>query len=230
VKYQRKVLKALGNPTTAVTHRSYFKNSKNDEFWGVPATALRKVAAHFRDISLIQIKMLKESRVHDERSLAHAILCLKYKTASSGKDFVDEQKKIFNFHIRHRRTIRDWSGVDDSAPYIVGHFLLERDKAPLFKLAQSRNIWDRRIAIVATWWFIRNKKIEPTLKIAKLLLKDEEDLIHKAVGWMLREVGKKNAKALEKFLDVNIRAMPRTTLRYAIERYSIEKRAMYLKK
>ena len=118
--------------------------------------------------------------------------------------------------------------MDASAPYIVGPYLLERDKTILYKLASSKRMWDRRIAIVTTWWFIRNNHITDTLKIAKILLKDDEDLIHKATGWMLREMGKRNLVALKKFLASYHKVMPRTMLRYAIEKFPEKERKRYL--
>jgi len=163
------------------------------------------------------------SNIHDERSLAHAILVLKYR-----KGNIAAQKEIFEFYIRNRKFIRSWDGVDDSAPYIVGPYLLNRSKTLLYQLARSPRLWDRRIAMVATWWFIRQGETRDALQIARLLLKDEEDLIHKASGWMLREVGKRDLRALERFLKKHHGGMPRTTFRYAIERFSERKRQAYL--
>lgn len=132
--------------------------------------------------------------------------------------------------MRNRKYIRNWDGVDDSAPYIVGPYLLRRRKAILHELGRSGSLWDRRIAIVATWWFIRQGQVDTTLKIAHLLLDDREDLIHKATGWMLREVGKRNLSALKRFLRVRAHKMPRTTLRYAIERLAPQERVFRMAK
>ena len=167
--------------------------------------------------------MLMTSDVHDERSTANAILCIRFR---KGNEL--EQAKIFNFYIKNRNKIRDWDGVDDSAPYIVGPYLLNRDKELLYKLATSRRIWDRRIAIVSTWWFIRQNQLKDTFKIAEMLLQDEEDLIHKATGWMLREAGKRNVTELKKFLKKHHKIMPRTMLRYAIEKFPANERKTYL--
>ncbi len=165
------------------------------------------------------------SVVHDERSLAHMILRIQFLKAGEAG-----QEKIFNFYLRNRRFIRDWDGVDDSAPYIVGPWLLTRDKSLLYGLAKSSRLWDRRIAIVSTWWFIRNGHVDDTFALAEILLHDSEDLIHKATGWMLREAGKKDLRAFEKFLRRHHATMPRTSLRYAIERFPPEKREVYLRR
>ena len=165
-----------------------------------------------------------QSTVHEERSLANEILCSQFQKASEAG-----QTRIFDFYIRSRRLIRDWDAVDGSAPYIVGPWLLDRDKAILYELARSPRIWDRRIAIVSTWWFIRKGHVQNTFALAEILLHDPEDLIQKATGWMLREAGKKDLRALEGFLHQYHACMPRTTLRYAIERFPPEKRQRYLR-
>jgi 3-methyladenine DNA glycosylase AlkD len=165
------------------------------------------------------------SRVHDERSLAHSILVLKYRRGEP-----ETKNRIFDFYIRNRRFIRDWDGVDDSAPYIVGPHLLDKDRSLLFQLAGSKILWNRRIAMVATWWFIRQGDTSDTFKLAEKLLGDREDLMHKAVGWMLREAGKRDLKALKKFLARHHKTMPRTMLRYAIERFPEPERKKFLRK
>jgi 3-methyladenine DNA glycosylase AlkD len=165
------------------------------------------------------------SKVHDERSLANSILVLKY-----GRGGEKEKKQVYNFYLANRRFIRSWDGVDDSAPYIVGPHLLDKNRSVLFHLAGSKSLWDRRIAMVSTWWFIRQGDTKDTFKLASKLLKDEEDLMHKAAGWMLREAGKRNLKALKNFLARHHQAMPRTMLRYAIERFPEVERKRYLKK
>jgi 3-methyladenine DNA glycosylase AlkD len=221
----QRALKKHVNPSRAVKCPPFFKNSKEDKFLGVGAVAIRKVAREFCSLSLPHVLMLMKSQVHDERSLANAILCLKFRKGNES-----ERTRIFNFYMENRQYIREWNAVDDSAPYIVGAYLLERDKELLYRLAQSERIWCRRIAIVSTWWFIRNRKIDDTLKIAKILLHDREDLIHKAVGWMLREVGKRDLAALKQFLETHHQQMPRTMLRYAIERFPKDERASFLGK
>lgn len=205
------------------TYRLFFKSSRNDIFLGVTAILMRRVAKNFWQISLTDVLSLMKSQVHDERAVAHAILRLKFDKGNE-----KEKNRIFTFYIKNRHCIRDWGGVDDSAPYIVGAHLLDGDKKILYELAYSKNIWDRRIAIVATWWFIRKNQMHDTLGLAKILLHDKEDLIHKAVGWMLREVGKRDLASLKAFLREHHKAMPRTMLRYAIEKFSQSERSRYL--
>jgi 3-methyladenine DNA glycosylase AlkD len=207
----------------AEAKRRFFKNCEGDTFLGVTAPQVREVTKECFALELEEIAMLWSSSVHEERSLAAVLLCRQYKKGS------DEQKqKIFDFYVENRQHIRDWNGVDDSAPYIVGPHLLHREKGLLYEWAESRVIWDRRIAIVATWWFIRKGQIADTLRIAKVLLEDREDLIHKAVGWMLREAGKRDGAVLRRFLDKHHSTMPRTMLRYAIEKFGADERKDYL--
>ncbi len=218
----RKSLRSLANPRKALVYRGFFKET-TDVFLGVATPQIRNLSREYHNLPLSALRQLMNSRVHDERSLAHAILVRKFRV---GDDHA--QKLIFDFYMHNRKYIRNWDGVDDSAPYIVGPYLLNRDKKILHELACSQNLWDRRIAIVATWWFIRQGQPATTLKIARTLLADDEDLIHKATGWMLREVGKRDLSALKSFLRVHAHKMPRTALRYAIERFSPEERAFWL--
>jgi 3-methyladenine DNA glycosylase AlkD len=221
-------LRALADPKRAQGargyFRGYFKDAGEDVFLGVTTPAIRKLSPQFYLLPLADVRKLMWSRVHEERSLAHAILRLKFE-----KGIDTEQRRVFDFYIKNRRAIRAWDGVDDSAPYIVGPYLLERNKKLLYQLARSARLWDRRIAIVSTWWFIRQGSTEDTLKLAAILIKDKEDLIHKATGWMLREVGKRDLAALQRFLQPYCRTMPRTMLRYAIERFAEDERQKYLK-
>lgn len=207
----------------SVTLRRFFKHCQDDVFLGVSAPVIRKIAKEYISMTLEEIQKLMYSSVHEERSLAHVILCMGFQKTDSV-----EQAKIVTFYLSHRGTIRDWDGVDNSAPYILGPFLLNRDKRLLYDLAESESLWDRRIAIVSTWWFIRHGKIEDTLHIAQKLLFDKEDLIHKATGWMLREVGKRSPEPLTQFLSTHHKIMPRTMLRYAIEKFPEHERQKYL--
>jgi len=220
----RQALRLHANSARARVYRWYFKDPGQDRFLGVSTKDMRRVARQFRELAMHDVRKLMLSRVHEERSLAHAILRWKFEKGSER-----EREKIFNFYIRHRNSIHSWDGVDDSAPYIVGAYLLERDKSLLYQLARSPRIWDRRIAVVATLWFLRHGHIHDTLNLAEMLLEDEEDLIHKACGWALREVGKKDQAALKRFLRQHCRTMPRTMLRYAIERFEETERQKYLK-
>ncbi|MGH9354378.1 MAG: DNA alkylation repair protein [Terriglobia bacterium] len=223
----RKTLWRYASPAKALTYRSFFKNSQDDVFLGVTAPLVRKVAIAFPNLTFSNLLTLMQSNVHEERSLAHAILRLRFMQGDER-----ERARVFRFYMAHRRCIRAWDGVDDSAPYIVGPYLLEREKDCLYALARSKRIWDRRIAIVSTWWFIRKGRKDQTsetFKIAEMLLGDEEGLIHKAVGWMLREAGKRDLGALKRFLKSHYQTMPRTMLRYAIERFPADERQRYLR-
>ena len=217
-------LRAHADPNRARTARGYFKDPGDDIFLGVPSALIGKTAREFQSLPLSAVRKLMRSRVHEERSLAHAILRGQFQKGNEAT-----RQRVFDFYVRHRGFIRSWDGVDDSAPYIVGAHLLARDKALLYQLARADRIWDRRIAIVSTWWFIRNGDVRHTMRLAKMLLSDKEDLIHKAVGWMLREAGKRDIDSLKTFLKKHHRTMPRTMLRYAIERFPGADRQRYLK-
>jgi 3-methyladenine DNA glycosylase AlkD len=232
-----KMLRAHASPARAASAPGFFKapdnqrSSRNvrDVFLGVTTPQLRRIARQFYTLPLPAVRKLMASTVHEERSLGHAVLRMRFEHARK-KDDAREQEKLFRFYVKHRGYIRAWDGVDDSAPYIVGRYLLACDKTLLYELAGSASLWDRRMAMVSTWWFIRNGHIADTLKLAKILLHDEQDLIHKACGWMLREVGKKDVQALRKFLDRHKTTMPRTMLRYAIEKFSERERKKYLQR
>jgi len=223
--YKRAVreLRRHGNAARAAFSIGYFKDTTGEVFLGVAVPVMRRIAGQSWGMSLAEVHRLMRSKVHEERCLANEILRLKFQKGSS-----KEQEQIFRFYIRNRRFICSWDCVDGSAPYIAGCYLLNRDKKLLYELAHSKRMWDRRIAIVSTLWFIRHGKVNDTLRIAKILLRDEEDLIHKATGWMLREVGKQDLAALKKFLNRQSKIMPRTMLRYAIERFPESERKRYL--
>ena len=196
-----------------------------DLFIGINVPVLRSLAKKYQSLSLGEVLHLLKSRIHEERLLSLLILILKYRAG----DLV-VKKKIYRAYLAHTAYINNWDLVDLSAGYIVGKYLLKRDRKILLKLAQSKNLWERRIAMIATFAFIYEGEFEWTFKIAKILLHDEHDLIQKAVGWMLREVGKRvSQKELEDFLKENAKTMPRTMLRYAIERLPEPKRQYYLK-
>lgn len=220
-----RALLAYKDPQKAAIYRGYFKDTTGEVFLGATTSTLRRIAREFRPLSLPDVRRLMQSKVHEERSLATEILRLKFQEGGPR-----EQGEIFRFYFRNRGYISSWDCVDGSAPYIVGRYLLDREKKLLYRLAGSPRIWDRRIAIVATLWFIRHGKIRDTLELAKMLLRDKEDLIHKAAGWMLREVGKQDIRALEDFLSAHSSVMPRTMLRYAIERFPEAQRRNYLRR
>ena len=183
----------------------------------------RRIAKKYQDLSLPQISLLLKNKVHELRLTGLFILVLQFKK-------YDEmaRSKIVKFYLKHKNYINNWDLVDSSALYILGEYLKDKNKDILYKLAKSKNLWHRRIAIISTFAFIRQNQFEDTLKISKILLKDNHDLIHKAVGWALREVGKKDMEKEEEFLEKYAKIMPRTMLRYAIEKFPDSKRKMYL--
>lgn len=221
-------LRSLGSPEAAAAAMRFFKTrpgqyGAGDIFLGLRAAVLHKLADEHRALALPTVKTLLCSAVHEERMLALLILV---RQARKGDDGL--RKKIFDLYLAHTRYINNWDLVDVSAPHLVGSYLLTRDRDVLYTLARSALLWDRRIAIVATQTFIRNDDFADTIKLGRLLLKDTEDLIHKAVGWMLREVGARHQPTLTAFLDRHAVAMPRTMLRYAIEHFPEKQRQAYL--
>ena len=197
--------------------------AEHDQFLGVPTPRLREIAKRYRELSLEKISELLQSPINEIRLLALMMLVLRYQKGNASI-----QEAVFNVYVSQMNYINNWNLVDASAHYIVGAYLHGQDKKLLEELASSNVLWERRIAMVATWDFIRKNEFEWTIKIAKTLLNDQHDLIHKAVGWMLREMGKRDEGILIHFLDQHASLMPRTMLRYAIEKFSSDKRTAYL--
>ena len=225
----QKKLKRLGNEEKAKKHQSFFKTGpgeygEGDIFVGVTVPELRKLANEYKTITLKEVKHLLRSPIHEERLLSLFLLIHRY---SKGDE--PEKKKIYELYLKNTKFINNWDIVDSSAGQIVGAFLLNKNKQPLYDLVNSENLWERRISIISTFYFIKHNKFSDTLKISKILLSDKEDLIHKAVGWMLREVGKRDISIEENFLKKHYKNMPRTMLRYAIEKFTETKRRRYLK-
>lgn len=219
-------LKVFQKPEKVPFLLKYFKVVYNDEiFLGVSVPSLRKIAFKYSYIDFQTLNLLINSNVHEERFLALLFLIKIYQRGSA-----DQKTEVFNFYIKNIDKVNNWDLVDLSAPKILGNYLLDKSSEILYQLASSSNFWRRRIAIVSTLEFIRNNKFENTLNLSKILLTDSEDLIHKAVGWMLREVGKKNLSVLLSFLDQNHKQMPRIMLRYAIEKLSSDLKNKYLAK
>jgi len=207
----------------------FFKTGKGeygegDMFLGIVVPHQRTVAKRFRELPLAEVRTLLESPVHEHRLTALLILTCQYPKAD-----VKGKRRIYEFYLRSTRYVNNWDLVDLSAPNIVGEYLRGRPRAILFRLARSKSLWERRIAVLATFAFIRQGELRETFRIAELLLGDRHDLIHKAVGWMLREVGKRDGEALEDFLRRHAARMPRTMLRYATERFPLQKRRRYLR-
>ena len=219
----------LANEQIAEHSQRFFKTGKGeygegDIFLGIRVPLLRKLVKKYRGISITEVRKLLHSKFHEERLLAVLMLVQLFK---SGDKSVEKQ--VYDLYLENTEFINNWDIVDISASNIVGAHLYEKDKAPLYDLVQSKNLWERRIAIISTFYFIRQNEFDDTLKLAKILLNDKEDLIHKAVGWMLREVGKREIEFEEEFLQEHYKIMPRTMLRYAIEKFPETSRKMYLR-
>ena len=223
------MLRSLANPADAAFLKGFFKTGpgqygEGDRFLGIRVPVTRRVAREFGSLPLAGVTTLLSSRWHEERLLALVILGGRY---ARGDDV--ERDRIYRLYLASTSRINNWDLVDVSAPHVVGAHLATRSRAPLDRLAQSGSLWERRIAIVATHWFIlRRGEIATTLRIAGALLDDPHDLIHKATGWMLREAAKQDRAGVERFLVEHQRRMPRTMLRSAIERFSPAKRKRYV--
>lgn len=225
-------LKSLAEEERAKSSLRFFKTGKGeygegDQFIGVKVPDQRKVAKrYYKTTSMEEVGELLESKIHEHRLTALLVLVYKFEKASK-----TEQAEIAKFYLKNAKRVNNWDLVDSSAPQIVGGYLTDEveERKILYKFAESKNLWERRIAVLATFRFISQGDFEDFLKISEILLKDAHDLIHKAVGWGLREVGKRDFMAEEKFLDRYYKVMPRTMLRYAIEKFDEEKRQSYLK-
>ncbi len=224
-----KDIQRAANPRKAKILQKFFKTAPGqygagDIFLGITVPRQRKIAQKYKQLKLNDLHKLLNSKIHEYRLTALLILIQQYKSSNQ-----NQQKIIYHFYLNHTKQINNWDLVDLSAPKIIGHYLLNKNKKILQQLALSKNLWQKRIAIVATLEFIRHNQFSPTIKITHHLLKDQHELIHKAMGWMLREVGKRDQKLLEKFLKQYSKQLPRTTLRYAIEKFPVHKRKIYLK-
>ncbi|MEN6367830.1 MAG: DNA alkylation repair protein [Thermoguttaceae bacterium] len=228
-KSTQKRLRSFASPEQAAILSRFFKTGpgqygEGDKFIGVKVPTTRKVAKEFGNLPLSEIECLLHSKIHEERLLALVILVGQFE---KGDDAT--RRRIYNFYVANIRYVNNWDLVDLSAPQIVGAYLEKRNRTPLFRMACSRSLWKRRISIIATLYFIRRGDFANTMCIAeKMTLFEKEDLIHKAVGWMLREVGKRDVAVLEEFLTQHCRVMPRTMLRYAVERLAEGKRRKYM--
>ncbi len=226
----KKELAAKAEPGFAEKVTRFFKTAPGtygygDVFIGVRVPEIRKVVKNYRHLPLDQIKTLLLSGIHEERFAALVLMNGRF-AAGGAKE--DEKRRIYELYMDRRAHVNNWDLVDVSAPHIPGAWLYKRDKAPLYTLSASESLWDRRIAVVSTLFFIRKNRFKETLSLAGMFLDDKEDLIHKAAGWMLREVGKRSPDTEEAFLKTHLHRMPRTMLRYAIERFPQEVRRRYL--
>jgi len=228
ITFVRGELKRHANPQKKKVLQSFFKTgpgqyAEGDVFIGVTVPDCRKTALACTQISRRDIQTLLESEIHEERLVALLILVEWFKRSETL-----ERKKIFDFYLKNSTGVNNWDLVDLTADKIVGAFLLDRDKKPLYRLVHSSSLWERRISVVATLHFIRAGRFNDTLALVQILMGDAHDLMHKACGWMLREVGKRDEAVLESFLKKNCRHMPRTMLRYSIERLSRTKKKKYM--
>ena len=222
-------LHELGNSDVAVQSQRFFKTGKGeygegDKFLGIRVPIIRKCVREYRALSLEDTLRLLKSPFHEARLLALLILVAKYSDAQMNT----KREDLYRSYLSHTKFINNWDLVDCSAEHIVGAHLFLKERKPIYRLARSKILWERRIGIMSTFYFIKREDFSDTLAIAELLLHDQEDLIHKACGWMLREVGKRDDKVEESFLLKYYQEMPRTMLRYAIEKLPKGERSAYL--
>lgn len=228
IEHIRSELRALASPECAANLQRYFKTApgqygEGDLFLGIKVPTLRALAKKYRNTSLSEIEMLLHSQWHEERLFSLLLLMQFYQQSDDA-----EQLTAYQLYLSNTAHINNWDLVDVSAPHIVGQHLFMRPRDILKQLARSPSLWERRIAIIATFYFIRQNDFADSLCLAKILLNDQQDLIHKAVGWMLREIGKRDLAVEESFLQHHYCQMPRTMLRYAIERLPETRRQSYL--
>lgn len=221
-------LRKIADPKIAEHSQRFFKTGpgeygEGDKFLGIRVPNIREVAKKFKELSLDETEQLLQSKYHEERLCALIILSNRSKKADP-----EEQKAIFDLYLENTEFVNNWDLVDTSAEDIVGSYLIDKDRNILYELAESDDLWERRIAVMSTFYFIKNDDFDDTLALAEILINDDHDLIHKAVGWMLREIGKRDLEIEEGFLDQHAKNMPRTMLRYAIEKFPEKKRQFYL--
>jgi 3-methyladenine DNA glycosylase AlkD len=223
-----RLLRSLADPERAEHSGRYFKTGQGeygegDRFLGIRVPDIRAQVKKCEAVSLENIQLLLMSDYHEERLFALLLLVRKF-----AKGDEKEKAAIFNLYLNNTHRVNNWDLVDSSASHIVGGYLESRDKQLLYKLAKSASVWERRIAVISTFQFIGNNQFDDALKLAKLLLDDEADLIHKAVGWLLREIGKRSVAVEKAYLQAHCKKMPRTMLRYAIEKFPEQERKKYL--
>jgi 3-methyladenine DNA glycosylase AlkD len=224
-----KELQDARDPKQAEGLQRFFKTGigeygEGDKFLGIKVPIQRQIAKKYTGLNLINIQKLLDSKVHEHRLVGLLILIDKFKKSSES-----ERGDIFNFYLKNSKNINNWDLVDLTAHHIVGGFLEDKKKDKLYELAQSKILWEKRIAIISTFAYIKKSEFKDSLRIAEILINDTHDLIHKAVGWMLREIGNRDIKIEEEFLKRYYKNMPRTMLRYAIEKFPEEIRKKYLK-
>lgn len=221
---------SVANPEKAQFLQRFFKTGKGqyaegDVFLGLVVPLSRSIAKANKQTPLSELQLLLDSPYHEARLVALLIIVERFKKASA-----DERTELFGFYLSNAARINNWDLVDVTCPHIVGAYLLDKDRTVLYEMARSPLLWEQRIAIVSTIAFIRNRQYDDTLALSEMLLSHKHDLMHKAVGWMLREVGKRDKETLVNFLERNAVRMPRTALRYAIEHFPGEERVYFMKK
>jgi len=226
-----KEFQKLENPEKAIHLQRFFKTGKGqygegDIFLGITVPEQRKIANKF-NLSLDELQKLLDSKIHEHRLTSLFILNKKFKKADKR-----EKQEIFDFYLKNvnKSNINNWDLVDSSAHKIIGNFLEDKDRKILYNLAKSKNLWEKRISIISAFWFIKNNEFQDAINLAEILLNDKHDLIHKAVGWMLREIGKRDKSVLINFLNKHSKKMPRTMLRYSIEKLNKNEKQKYMKK
>lgn len=225
-------LHSVANPEKAKFLQGFFKTGKGqyaegDVFLGIVVPHVRDIVKTNKELPIPEIQRLLDSKYHEARLAALLFLVQQFKKAKREK----ERKVIFDFYLKNARKANNWDLVDVTCRDVIGTYLLDKeDRSVLYKLTESDNLWEQRIAIVSTWMFIKHKQYKDTLAISEKLLNHKHDLMHKAIGWMLREIGKKDKETLVDFLEIHYKIMPRTALRYAIEHFSPEERAYFMKK
>ena len=221
-------LRALADPDKVDVYKRFFKTGpgeygEGDLFLGVNVPAQRRLAGKYRDLNWLDTIRLLKSPYHEERLTALLIMIHQFERGD-----VLTRGRVYRFYLNNTRYINNWDLVDTSAHKICGPYLMDKDRTFLDNLARSRDLWKRRISIITTYYFIKHDQFDDTLRIAKILLHDKHDLIHKATGWMLREVGNRNQSVEEEFLDTHAAEMPRTMLRYAVEKFPPGLRKKYM--
>ena len=223
-------IRSLADKERAIHSKKFFKTGKGeygygDIFLGVRTPQIRLIAKKHIEISTTEMQTLIKSKYHEERLLGLIILANKY---SKDKD-EKVRNQLYKIYVSSFKYVNNWDLVDVTCPHVIGKHLMNKERSILYSWARSEDLWTKRIAIVSTHWFIRKNDLDDTFKIAEILLNDEHDLIHKAVGWMLREAGKRDLEKEEIFLKKHYKNMPRTMLRYSIEKFPEPKRQKYLK-
>jgi len=235
----KKDAKAYSNPKRKETNEWFFKTGKGqygegDKFIGISMPDVRIIAKKYLNLSIKDVEKLLHSKIHEHRMIALVIWTYQFEKAASPDVPSDKgnktREKIYKTYLKNTKHINNWDLVDVTTPRIVGRWLMDKDRNILYKLAKSRNLWEKRISVLGTFPFIANNDFKDSIKICEMHLKDTHDLMHKACGWMLREIGKKDEKTLTNFLDKYSKVMPRTMLRYSLERLSKKQRENYMKK